>query len=192
MRRAAPFVLALAVVAVVVIGLLQARKEESTDLRALTRTEAYAGLDGAPAPLAALHDQGGQLLGGGTKAFRARLAELRGHPVVINKWAHWCGPCTAEFPVFQRVAAAKGKEVAFLGIDAGDSADEARKFLARYPVSYPSFSDPKEQIARSVEAPAAYPITIFVDRDGEVVIPHSGGYDSVEELEADIKRYLRA
>ena len=31
-----------------------------------------------------------QLLPGGPKAFRARLASLKGYPVVVNKWASWC------------------------------------------------------------------------------------------------------
>src|SRR3954465_5977220 len=72
-------------------------------------------LSGAPAPLASLYGQGCRLLGGGPAAFKARLASLRGHPVVVNQWASWCGPCRAEFPHFQQLSVSLGKKVALLG-----------------------------------------------------------------------------
>ena len=86
-------------------------------------------LAGAPAPLAALHRQGNDLLGGGRAAYEKRIESLRGYPIVVNVWASWCGPCRFEFPALQRMPAKYGKRVAFLGIDLEDSDDAARTFL---------------------------------------------------------------
>ncbi|MGH2955009.1 MAG: TlpA family protein disulfide reductase [Solirubrobacterales bacterium] len=144
----------------------------------------------APEPLAALYRQGDELLGGGTEAFEAQLAELEGHPVVVNKWASWCGPCRFEFPFFQSQAVEHGDRVAFLGIDSEDSEDAARTFLDELPLPYPSFTDPDSEIARSIDA-HEFPATVFFDADGELVYTHRGGYASEEELAAEIERHAR-
>ncbi len=193
MRRAAPFLLILAVVAVVVVGLTQAGGKAKTQTGPrFDPKAALASLEGAPAPLAALHDHANQLLGGELPAFRAQVRALRGHPIVVNKWGSWCGPCRAEFPIFQRAGARHGKAVGFLGIDGGDNPGDARAFLADFPVTYPSYVDPSEKIARAYEASNNYPITLFVDARGKVAMRHQGPYTSDEELDQDIKRYLGA
>jgi cytochrome c biogenesis protein CcmG/thiol:disulfide interchange protein DsbE len=130
------------------------------------------------------------LLSGGKSAFDAFIKEQHGKPVVVNKWASWCGPCRAEFPAFQQVATERGKEIAFLGVNGHDSTGPARKFLASYPVPFPSYVDPDEKIAREIKAPANYPVTLFVGADGKTAFIHQGGYTSREALSSDIDRYL--
>ena len=94
-----------------------------------TKAEIQRAFAGSPPKLAALHNQGGQLLDGGKDAFHARLDDLRGYPVVVNSWGSWCAPCRGEFPVFQRAAVQLGKRVAFIGLDGQDNEGNARKFL---------------------------------------------------------------
>src|SRR6266566_5227726 len=66
-------------------------------------------------------------------AFKSRLAGLRGYPVVVNKWASWCGPCQTEFPAFQRAAVKYGRQVAFVGLNGkGDSLTDAAAFLRSF------------------------------------------------------------
>jgi cytochrome c biogenesis protein CcmG, thiol:disulfide interchange protein DsbE len=144
---------------------------------------------GAPPALVALYEQSNQLLDGGVDAFRARLEELRGRPVVVNKWASWCGPCRAEFPHFQRIAAQFGDRVAFIGVDTSDSADAAATFLAEFPVPYPSYSDPDQEIAKEIGATLGFPSTAFYDRSGELVHLRQGPYTSEDDLRAEIRQY---
>lgn len=157
----------------------------------LSREQATEPLQGAPPELAAIRSEASQLLDGGTEAFEARLRALRGRPVVVNKWASWCGPCRLEFPWFQNQAAERGGETAFLGVDSNDSEGAAATFLEELPVPYPSYLDPDSEIARLIEAPVAFPATAFYDRSGELVFTRQGVYSSEQELVADIERYAR-
>jgi thiol-disulfide isomerase/thioredoxin len=158
-------------------------------VRVPTPAEAARELAHSPAPLAALHRQANALLPGGRTAFAARLAALRGRPIVVNKWASWCGPCTYEFPFFERTSVRYGHRVAFVGIDGGDETGNARAFLRKRWLSYPSYVDPHEQIARTVDAPNNYPITVYLDRSGKVAYVHQGEYRDEAQLVADIERY---
>jgi cytochrome c biogenesis protein CcmG, thiol:disulfide interchange protein DsbE len=191
MRRLIAVLVALALAAVVVIGLAQAGEETaSPEAPAFDLAEAKRDLAGAPPALAALHEQSAAILTGGTKAFEKRLDALRGTPVVINKWASWCGPCRAEFPIFQQVAADRGKTVAFLGVNGADKRPAAERFLAERPVPYPSYEDPDEKIAQTLKAAKYFPMTIFVDARGRIAFTKAGEYTTRAELEADIDRYL--
>jgi cytochrome c biogenesis protein CcmG, thiol:disulfide interchange protein DsbE len=149
-------------------------------------------LAGSPAPLAALHKQANQLLPGGTDAYKARLAALAGYPVVVNVWASWCGPCRYEFPTLQKLSAAYGKRVGFLGVNYEDSESNASEFLAEDPVPYPSYDDPNKDIAREIGATTGLPDTAFYDRDGQLCFLEQGPYTNHTELEADVRRYALA
>jgi cytochrome c biogenesis protein CcmG/thiol:disulfide interchange protein DsbE len=146
-------------------------------------------LAGSPPALAALHSQGGALLEGGSHALRARLTALKGYPVVINKWASWCGPCKEEFGAFQHAAAEYGRRVAFLGIDSGDSSRAgALAFLKSFPVSYPSYYDPSSQLGVQITDSSFVPVTVFIAPDGHRFI-YQGQFPSVPKLDRDIRHY---
>jgi cytochrome c biogenesis protein CcmG, thiol:disulfide interchange protein DsbE len=146
-------------------------------------------LAGSPPPLAALHKQADQLLDGGTDAYEARLAALRGYPVVANFWASWCGPCREEFPTLQKLSARYGKRVAFLGVNSKDGDDTASSFLAEAPLSYPSYTDPDGKILASLGGVGGYPDTAIYNRAGELCFFKQGQYAEQSELEADVRRY---
>jgi thiol-disulfide isomerase/thioredoxin len=119
----------------------------------------------------------------------ARIDALKGTPLVINKWASWCGPCQAEFPVFQAAALKHGKEVGFIGLNSEDKDPKARRFLAERPLPFPSYTDPQSKVAYARQIAAGFPMTMFVDRNGKTYT-HTGPYTSEEQLSKDIERYL--
>jgi len=153
--------------------------------------EAESAFAGAPAPLAKLHSEANELIGGGRAAFEARLKELKGYPVVVNKWASWCGPCRAEFPFFQKQSVDRAKRVAFVGVNGNDNDANARDFLAQFPVSFPSYKDPDLKVSASFNGVAAFPSTAFYDSKGELAYLKQGGYATEQKLVEDIERYAR-
>jgi cytochrome c biogenesis protein CcmG, thiol:disulfide interchange protein DsbE len=180
-----------ALLALLAVGLIQLASSSSspTQRSKLTLAQMQTSLAGAPAPLAALHAQAGQLLEGGAPALKARLAALRGRPIVINKWASWCVPCRSEFGAFQQASLALGREVAFVGIDSADtSRAAARSFLRSFPVSYPSYYDHSGSLGTKITDSAFTPVTVFFDRSGAEYI-RQGPYPSRAKLEADVRRY---
>jgi thiol-disulfide isomerase/thioredoxin len=180
----------IAVAALVIVGLLQARGSSTpTAASHLTLAEMRSRLVDSPPALGALHAQGSDVLEGGLPALRARLHALAGLPIVVNKWASWCGPCRAEFGVFQQASLSQGRTVAFVGIDSGDpSRANAVAFLRSFPVSYPSYSDPGGQAGEAITDSSFTPVTVFYDSRGSQYI-HQGPYPSVAKLEQDIRRY---
>jgi thiol-disulfide isomerase/thioredoxin len=156
-------------------------------------TALLAGCGGASAPSApprsadALRSEAGRLVGGGKSAFDRQLSTLRGTPVVVNQWAHWCGPCRFEFPFFARLAAKYHGRVAFLGVNSRDDTAGARRFLETFPVPYPSFEDPDAAIARSFRGGRNFPTTAYYDARGKLVETHQGAYASEGALEQDVR-----
>jgi cytochrome c biogenesis protein CcmG/thiol:disulfide interchange protein DsbE len=190
MRKPVLIVLAVAVVAAIVVGFLQARSSDNATGAApepLTLAQVSRPLAGAPAKLAALHSRVNELRPGGAKALDAQLRELRGIPVVVNLWASWCEPCRFELPYLQRQAVARGARVAFLGVNSNDNRDDARKLARGFPMPYPSFEDPRLAVAGRYGA-RGLPATAFYDAQGKVTV-HQGVFSSEAKLRDAIDRY---
>jgi cytochrome c biogenesis protein CcmG/thiol:disulfide interchange protein DsbE len=191
-KRISIVALGAAVSALLVVGLIELAGSSTVPATAplkLTLAQMQERLAGSPPSLAVLHAEASQLLGGGPAQLRARLAALRGHPVVINKWASWCEPCRAEFAAFQRASLSQGRQVAFLGIDSGDSSRaDGIAFLRSFPVSYPSYYDRSGRLGEEITDSTFTPVTVFYDSRGSQYI-HQGPYASAAKLEQDVRRY---
>jgi peroxiredoxin len=143
-----------------------------------------SGLRGKNAPAFMLADTSGQ---------KVSLAQFKGHPVVVNFWATWCGPCKLEMPWFQEFSAkykAQGLEVLGLSQDDGasgkDVADAAKKIGVTYPILMPD-----EKVAKEYGGVDYLPETFYVDRTGKVV-EVTAGAPSKDQMEALIQKTIAA
>ena len=167
--------------------------EGSAILRGVRRLTAFLLLavalagcnsDDGGAPLAAF-------LPGGVDAFNKKIERERGTPVVVNKWASWCGPCRLEFPFLRDQAKKRRGDVVFIGVNSNDNRGDAEDFLKEEPVPFKHFEDPKLEIAASFNAVQAFPSTAFYGSSGELEFVHQGPYTTEKQLAEDIDRYAR-
>jgi thiol-disulfide isomerase/thioredoxin len=108
-------------------------------------------------------------VGGFHDAMRAQ----RGHPVIVNFWATWCGPCIEEFPdVVKGAQKWRSRGVRFVSISADDPKD-----LAKVKKTLEKFGAPFDAvlIANAKAGPA---IIEDVDADWSGALPTTFLYDA--------------
>ena len=128
---------------------------------------------------------------GGRDAFEKAIARERGTPIVVNKWASWCGPCRLEFPFFRSQAEKRKGEILFIGVNSNDNRGDAEEFLREEPVPFKHFEDPKLEIAAAFNAVIPFPATAFYDSKGKLAFVHQGPYTTEKQLAEAIDRYAR-
>jgi cytochrome c biogenesis protein CcmG/thiol:disulfide interchange protein DsbE len=94
------------------------------------------------------------------------LAELRGHPVIVNFWGPTCVPCRTEFPLLKsKLAEHESDGLVVLGVLMGDPPEPARTFVAEQGATWQTVIDPNGAI-RNAYRVVARPQSYFIDRDG--------------------------
>jgi cytochrome c biogenesis protein CcmG/thiol:disulfide interchange protein DsbE len=102
------------------------------------------------------------------------LSAFRGRVVLLNFWASWCEPCTAEAPLLERAQsrlAPAGGTV--LGVTYEDLSTDASAFVARFKLTYPSLRDTSGGFAHAYGT-NELPESFIVDRAGNIVAIQRG------------------
>jgi len=99
------------------------------------------------------------------------MADLRGHPLLINFWATWCPPCIKELPEFDRFARSHARQLRVVGL-AIDSLAPVQDFLRKQPVGFAiglagfAGTDLMRSLGNSA---GALPFTVLLDARGKVL-----------------------
>ena len=126
-------------------------------------------------------------LGGG----EWKLADHRGHVVVMNFWATWCEPCRDEMPAFVQVLRQTGPQgVAMVGVsmDTGPNTQAVvQQFEERYRLPWPiAFPD---TMLRQRSESIGLPTTVLLDKQGRRAKTYVGEVDRAT-LAADVAALL--
>lgn len=106
-----------------------------------------------------------------------------GEARALNLWATWCAPCRAELPAFDAVAA-RTDDVAIIGVNVGDTGDDAAELVAELGLNFDQLLDPNAAVQRALKI-TGMPATIFIDETGTVLDIHNG-----ELTEAELEELL--
>lgn len=123
-----------------------------------------------------------------TAAGTLSLAELHGRVVLLDFWASWCAPCLQSLPLYAQLRAEFARtDFEIVAISVDESVQDARDFLARRPVDFPTLHDPTGQIAQAYGV-KAMPSSYLIDRDGTIRQVHLGfDSDHIAQLRAEIR-----
>ena len=122
---------------------------------------------------------------------RIDLASIRGKkPLVLDFWASWCTPCIQESKRLEAALQKYGNRISFIGVDTKDFSADARKFMRRYHLTYPTVHDGPGDVLPKYGV-TGFPETYFVGRDGRLVGERVEGEITAAKLTAGIRRALQ-
>lgn len=102
------------------------------------------------------------------------LIQFRGHPVLVNFWATWCGPCQIEMPTIQsRFDRFKEDGLIVLAVDFDESAESVGAFRDEFALTFELLLDPGAEVQRLYQN-RSYPASFFIDAQGVIQVQHIG------------------
>lgn len=102
------------------------------------------------------------------------LAAAQGHPLLLNFWATWCGPCRVEMPAIQaRYQTHQDKGLLVYAIDIDEPQSAVDDFAKAFGLTFEVLLDPGGQVNNAYKV-LGYPTSYFVDSQGVIQVIHIG------------------
>ena len=111
-----------------------------------------------------------------------KLSEYRGKVVLINFWASWCGPCQQELPKLSELRSLHDEyDFELLAVNIDEEPEKALRLAKKLAIDFPILFDDLKQVSKLYDIDAM-PMTILIDRNGEVRYIHRGYKESYLSL----------
>lgn len=119
------------------------------------------------------------------------VEDYRGKVILIDFWASWCPPCLKSLPKYNDLRREIGTDdFEIVAVNVDENTEDAKKFLAKHPVSYPIAKDPKG-ILPGVFGVKAMPTSYLVDKNGVVKYVHAAFKEGdIEKLRVEIEKLI--
>ncbi len=155
--------------------------------------QANAPQASAPQASASPTDEGLDFRAPGLDGKQIDLSDYRGHPVIVDFWATWCGPCRRQIPelvaLYKKYNKSRGLMIIGVSCDLiqGDGVRAVAPFVEEFQINYPiALAD--EQLVDSMGV-EAIPTTLFLGPDGRLV-SRIVGAGRAGEITASAKQLL--
>jgi thiol-disulfide isomerase/thioredoxin len=109
---------------------------------------------------------------------------------MVNFWATWCGPCRQEMPLLDELYT-RYQRVGFtlLGVNIDDDSRKAMNMVSELGVNFPVLFDSRKEVSKLYQVDAM-PVTVIIDREGNIRYVHQGYKPGYEEHYLDEIRTL--
>ena len=168
-----------------------------------TASRAVGGWQLVYAPEPVLPESGGEgsaLLGKAAPTFKLKmlgggddfdLAKEKGHVVVLDFWATWCGPCIRSLPgMIETMAQFPSDQVRFVALNQAEAPEQVKRFLETRGWKLAVALDAGQDVARQYGVDGI-PHTVIVGPDGKVAWVKTGyTEDGDAQAAAAVKKLL--
>jgi thiol-disulfide isomerase/thioredoxin len=101
------------------------------------------------------------------------LSSLKGHPVILDFWATWCGPCRILSPHVEKIY----EDFKGQGLEAMAISDEKREAIQAFesvtPHKMPVYVDQNDLATNAYEV-RGLPTVVIIDKSGKIVYQMTG------------------
>lgn len=105
------------------------------------------------------------------------FSDYGGKPIVLNFWAHWCGPCQMEMPEFNAAYERLGGDVTFLMVHEGAAVEDGKAKVTDGGYTFPVVFDVDGSVG-NMYGITAFPTTFFIDAEGNLQAYYMGAMDA--------------
>src|SRR5208283_318169 len=101
---------------------------------------------------------------------KVSLSAFKGHIVILNFWATWCGPCKAEMPSLNNLYLEfKNRGLVVLAISVDPTEKPVLSFISEKKLALPVLMDKSKEVYFDSYAVMGLPATFIIDKNGVLI-----------------------